>query len=168
MIRRVTRLLTEASDAVRAKGRQLLVAYVPSESQYIFALTLVIGAVCGLVAVGFHLAIGLAEHLLIDRAMHAVGWTWVAWTVVTPALGGLLAGIALVWLPEARGSGIPQVKKSFALNHGHIRFRDAVGKFAISVVQIGSGASLGREGPTVFLTASSTSTTNSHSSGLRI
>ncbi len=81
-----------------------------------------------------------------------------AWTIVSPAVGGLLAGALLTWVvPNARGSGIPQVKQAFAIEGGRIRFRDAVGKFFAAVLNIGSGASLGREGPTVQICAGATS-----------
>jgi CIC family chloride channel protein len=128
--------------------------FAPTEAQRLFALTVIIGLACGLAAVAFHLAIELADRLLIDRALSAPGHTWIAWTIVTPALGGIACGALLQYVvPEARGSGIPQVKAAFALRGRRIRFRDAVGKFALGAVQIGSGASLGREGPTVQICA---------------
>ncbi len=132
--------------------------YLPNEGQHLFALTLLVGAACGLVAVAFHLAIRGAEQLLIEHALHAPGDSWMAWTIITPTLGGLIAGAALTWLvPGARGSGIPQVKQAFATEGGRIRFRDALGKFVVGTLQIGSGASLGREGPTVQICAGATS-----------
>lgn len=152
------RLLATALG-LRARAATVLRRFLPTESQHLFALTIVVGVVCGLVAVAFHLAIKLAESLLIDRVMRpdADGW-WMIWTVVTPTVGGLLAGAALTWVvPGARGSGIPQVKTAFALEGGRIRFRDAFGKFWLSALQVGSGASLGREGPTVQICAGAAS-----------
>jgi CIC family chloride channel protein len=135
---------------LRTAARLSVRRYVAGESQHLFALTIVVGVVCGFVAVAFHLTIRAAEHLLIDRALHAPNSEWIGWTIATPCLGGLVAGILLTWLvPGARGSGIPQVKQAFAVEGGRVRFRDAVGKFFIAALQIGSGASLGREGPTV-------------------
>jgi CIC family chloride channel protein len=51
--------------------------------------------------------------------------------------------------PEARGSGIPQVKASFYLDGGRIPARVIPGKMFLTAINIGAGASLGREGPTV-------------------
>lgn len=145
-------------SALRVAARAFIRRYLPNESQHLFALTLAVGVICGLVAVAFHLAIQLAERLLIDNATHARGWSWMVWTIVTPTLGGLFAGAALTWIvPGARGSGIPQVKQAFATEGGRVRFRDAMGKFAIGSLQIGSGASLGREGPTVQICAGAAS-----------
>jgi CIC family chloride channel protein len=45
------------------------------------------------------------------------------------------------------------VKIAFAVKSGRVRARDAIGKFFIGALQLGSGSSLGREGPTVQITA---------------
>lgn len=122
----------------------------PTESQRLFALTVTIGVACGLAAVAFHFSIRFAEGLLFERAITAPGSQWIFWTVLTPALGGLAAGILLKYVfPNARGSGVPQVKIAYASREGAVRLRDATGKLIVASLQIGSGASLGREGPTV-------------------
>jgi CIC family chloride channel protein len=126
----------------------------PTEAQRLFLLTITIGAVCGLAAVAFHLSIAFVESRLIDRALDAPGHQWVAWTLLTPALGGLACGALLEFVvPNARGSGIPQVKAAFANPAAVVPLRDAIGKFFVGSLQIGSGASLGREGPTVQICA---------------
>jgi chloride channel protein, CIC family len=117
-------------------------------------VTLLVGAGCGLLAVAFHSAIVAADALLISRAQHAPGHWWVVLTLLCPAAGGLLAGLALTLaFPAARGSGIPQVKAAYAVRTERIRLRDGVAKFALCSLQLGSGASLGREGPTVHMCA---------------
>src|SRR5882672_2757949 len=55
----------------------------------------------------------------------------------------------LYYVPGARGSGVPQVKVAYASKVMKLRLRDSLGKFGIGVLQIGTGSSLGREGPTV-------------------
>lgn len=130
-----------------------LLRFAPTEAQRLFALTMLIGGMCGLAAVAFHLTIHLFETHLIERALDAPGHSWIAWTLITPAVGGLLCGALLQYVvPNARGSGIPQVKIAFSRGE-LIRARDALGKFLIGSLQIGSGASLGREGPTVQICA---------------
>jgi CIC family chloride channel protein len=100
--------------------------------------------------VAFHFAISFADHLLFARALGAAGRSWIGWAIVTPALGGIVSGVLLQYVfPNARGSGIPQVKVAYSSREGVVRLRDAVAKFFLSSLQIGSGASLGREGPTV-------------------
>lgn len=146
--------MANAPMAMRGWVRRRL----PSEAQHLFGLTLLIGVVCGVAAVAFHLAIRVAEEMLIERALTAPGSSWMIWTILTPTLGGLFAGACLTWIvPGARGSGVPQVKAAYATEGGRIKARDAVGKFVISTIQIGSGASLGREGPTAQICAGAAS-----------
>lgn len=145
--------------SLRLRWLRTEVRFLPSEQQRLFLLTIALGAVCGLAAVAFHLAIRLAEKLAIGRAMAAEGRLWIVWTTLTPALGGVAAGLALHYLvPNAAGSGIPQVKAAYASKGGRLRLRDSIGKFVISAFQIGTGASLGREGPTVHICAGLAST----------
>ena len=141
-------------DRARARIASGLGRLVPDESRHLFLVTLVTGLACGLVAVAFHLAIQLAERQLVGRALAYEGWQRATLLVLTPTLGGLVAGVLLAWVvPGARGSGIPQVKQVYALGDGRVPVRDAVGKFVVGTLQIGSGASLGREGPTVQICA---------------
>src|SRR5574338_59231 len=122
--------------------------------QRVFAFTLIVGALCGGAAVLFHLTIQAVETRIIDRAMAAPYPHWMWLTILTPTAGGLLSGALLYFLvPGARGSGIPQVKVAYAVKGGRVPFIDAAGKFLIGAVQIGTGSSLGREGPTVQICA---------------
>jgi CIC family chloride channel protein len=140
--------------AINLAALRLFLRLAPSERQRVFALTIVIGALCGLAAVAFHLAIQAAEGALIERSMAAPGTSWMFWTILTPTLGGLFSGALLSYVvPDARGSGIPQVKVAYGVKGGRMPIRVAIGKFVIGVIQIGSGASLGREGPTVQICA---------------
>lgn len=125
-----------------------------TERQRLLAVTILAGGLCGLAAVAFHLSIGWLEDLMINRANHAHGYSWIWWTILTPGIGGLIAGLGLTyWAPAAAGSGIPQVKVAFALRWGYISLRETIGKFVLCAFQIGSGASLGLEGPTVHICA---------------
>jgi chloride channel protein, CIC family len=127
---------------------------MPNERQRLLAITIVAGGVCGLAAVAFHLGVLWLYTLLIDRATAAPGHAWIWWTILTPAIGGLVAGLGLkYWVPAAAGSGIPQVKAAYTFHSGTIALKDAAGKFVLCVWQLGSGASLGLEGPTVHICA---------------
>ncbi len=126
----------------------------PSEQNRLLGLTIAVGAACGLAAVGFHLFIRLVEATFFARVASASGAQRALGLLVVPTLGALVAGVALDRLaPEARGSGIPQVKWVYAARRGRLRNRDGVAKFALSALQIGTGSSLGREGPTVQICA---------------
>ena len=131
-----------------------LVRRMPSERQRLLAVTILAGGLCGVAAVAFHLSIAWLEALFINRANSAPGYSWIVWTILTPGLGGLFVGLGLTYFaPAAAGSGIPQVKVAYALHSGLITVRETIGKFVLCAVQIGSGASLGLEGPTVQICA---------------
>lgn len=70
--------------------------------------------------------------------------------ILVPVLGG----IAVVWItrrfaPEAKGGGITDVMDAVYHREGKIRPRVAVVKTIASALSIGSGATVGREGPIV-------------------
>jgi CIC family chloride channel protein len=148
-LQRLQTLLRRAGDAAVRYSIRLS----PSEAQRTLGVTFVAGAACGILAVLFHTAILAVDRRLISAAQSASGWSWIPWTLACPTFGGLVAGLILIAFPAARGSGIPQVKAAYAVQTERIRLRDGAAKFAITALQVGAGASLGREGPTVHMCA---------------
>lgn len=131
-----------------------LLRRMPSERQRLLAVTILAGGLCGLAAVAFHSSIMGLEVLFIERANAAPGHSWIWWTILSPTIGGLVVGVGLTYFaPAAAGSGIPQVKVAYTLRHGNVTVRETIGKFVLCALQIGSGASLGLEGPTVQVCA---------------
>lgn len=125
-----------------------------SQQHRFYVLAILIGLLSGLGAVAFHQSIYWAEHNLIYRASGIAGWKGILALILLPTAGGLVVGFLIkFWAPEAAGSGIPQTKAAYYLKFGRIRFRAALGKFVLGTISIGSGASLGREGPTVQISA---------------
>lgn len=57
--------------------------------------------------------------------------------------------LARNFAPEAKGQGVPEVMDALSYGEGVIRPIVAVVKSLASAVAIGSGASLGREGPII-------------------
>src|SRR5579871_4708525 len=114
------------------------------EDKVLLFLTLIIGAVVGLVIAGF---IYVTEDLG-SRMYPAGGAAWRR--VLIPTAGSLLTGFLLSrYFPNARGSGIPQTKAALFLRDGFIKFRTVVGKFSCCTISLASGIALGREGPSV-------------------
>ncbi len=70
--------------------------------------------------------------------------------LVVPVLGGLLYGpLVYRFAPEARGHGVPEVMLAVHSDEGRIRARVPIVKSLASALCIGSGGSVGREGPIV-------------------
>jgi CIC family chloride channel protein len=118
------------------------------EDTTLLFLTLVIGALVGLVVVAF---IFLTERLGARLyPAGASGWR----RLLVPVTGALLSGILLHrYFAAARGSGIPQTKTSMFLQDGHIPMSIVLGKFGCSSLSLASGIALGREGPSVQIGA---------------
>jgi CIC family chloride channel protein len=117
----------------------------------IFPLVLgsVIGLGGGLGAIAFRkLVTATGEGFRLLR--EAPVWdSWVA-IPVTVALGGLLVGtITRFFAREVKGHGVPEVMSAVAKNRGIIRMRVVLAKAIASALSIGSGGSVGREGPIV-------------------
>lgn len=73
-----------------------------------------------------------------------------AWRIAIPAAGGALVGPLIYFFArEARGHGIPEVMKAVAIRGGVIRARIVGVKALASALSIGTGGSVGREGPIV-------------------
>ncbi|MCP5071102.1 MAG: CBS domain-containing protein [bacterium] len=67
-----------------------------------------------------------------------------------PAIGGLIVGpLVYFFAREAKGHGVPEVMHAVALRGGVIRPRIVAAKTIASAISIGSGGSVGREGPIV-------------------
>lgn len=70
--------------------------------------------------------------------------------ILVPTVGGLLVGLLVFYFArEAKGHGVPEVMEAVALQGGRIRPIVAVIKALASSLCIGSGGSVGREGPIV-------------------
>lgn len=124
-------------------------------SEGLLIIAIFISLASGSAAVLLHRGIELIAHLfhILGGGLHGI-WRQPA-LVLTPAIGGLGVGLFLHYLvPEARGSGMPQVKLDLMMRRGQIPFKVAVGKFFATSLAVGSGASVGREGPTVQICAS--------------
>lgn len=118
------------------------------EDQLALVLSLMIGAVVGLVVVAFILLTGrLAAHIY---PAGSAGWRRIA----APVLGALITGWFLArHFPGARGSGIPQTKAALLIEDGFISMRTVLAKFFLCCGSLASGIALGREGPSVHVGA---------------
>nr|WP_294849973.1 chloride channel protein [uncultured Sphingomonas sp.] len=119
-------------------------------------LATVVGAVLlGLVALVFAKAGDVAQHLFA-MVVHQIWWLPI---ILTPAIFAGVAWVTVRFVPEARGSGIPQViaasrsptsKASATL----VSLKAGFAKLLLTLAILLGGGSAGREGPTVQVSAS--------------
>jgi CIC family chloride channel protein len=124
-----------------------------------FLLALLVGVGAGLGAVVFRYLVFFFTWLATGHdefgqagyvGSSHLPWLGLGFFVVIPAIGGLLYGpLIYKWAREARGHGVPEVMVAVADNGGRIRWQVAVVKSLASALCIGSGGSVGREGPIV-------------------
>ena len=125
-------------------------------------LAIALGAVAGAGAYAFRLLIALFHNALLlgrfsihyDTNVHTPASPWGPFVVLAPAL----AAVVVVFLvehfaPEARGHGVPEVMDAIHYNRGRIRPVVAAVKSFASALSIGSGGSVGREGPIIQIGA---------------
>ena len=121
-------------------------------------LSVLVGVVAGFGAVVFRGLIGLFHNLLFlgrfsfayNANVHTPASPWGPLVILVPVLGA--AGVAFVvkkFAPEARGHGVPEVIDAIYYNRGRIRPVVALIKSLASALSIGSGGSVGREGPII-------------------
>ncbi len=79
--------------------------------------------------------------------------------ILVPTMGGLIVGPIIHFLArEAKRSGVPEVMQSVLIRGGYIRPRVALIKAITTSITIGTGGSVGREGPIVQIGSSIGST----------
>lgn len=119
-----------------------------SESSIILITALVVGIGAGLGAVVFRLLIDGVEWLAFEGLGGLLQGIAPFHLLIIPALGGLIFGpMIYLWAREAKGHGVPEVMEAVALRGGRIRPQVAVVKALASSICIGTGGSVGREGP---------------------
>lgn len=133
-----------ASSFWRSPLRRWTAIVQDREEQVFLALTLLIGALVGLLVVAFI----LITERFGARLYPAGGAPWRR--LVVPVVGSLGMGYLLFrFFPNARGSGVPQTKAALYAQGGRITLRTVIGKFFCTSVTLASGIPLGREGPAV-------------------
>jgi chloride channel protein, CIC family len=133
----------------------------------LWALSILVGIVAGLGAVAFRALIAILHNLLFlsklsatyDANIHTPPGPWGPFVILVPVVGAL--GVVFLvknFAPEAKGHGVPEVMDAVYHRRGIIRPVVSVVKALASALSIGSGASIGREGPIIQIGSSFGST----------
>jgi chloride channel protein, CIC family len=126
-----------------------------------------VGVVAGLGAYVFRELIGFVHNVLFlgkfvfeyDANLFTPASPWGAGVILVPIVGAVVVTFLVVnFAPEAKGHGVPEVMDAIYYGEGKIRPVVALVKSLASAFAIGSGASVGREGPIVQIGSSFGST----------
>ncbi|RLB43587.1 MAG: hypothetical protein DRH30_02900 [Deltaproteobacteria bacterium] len=128
-----------------------------SENAYPLVLASFVGALTGFGAIGFRKLLEAITRLSFGSGSVLDGARLLSWPVrlILPAVGLVLAWGLTQWLAkEAKGHGVPEVMEAVALKGGRIRSRVMLVKTLASSITIGTGGSVGREGPIIQIGSS--------------
>jgi H+/Cl- antiporter ClcA/CBS domain-containing protein len=126
---------------------QLINRFQPSSETVVLFLAVLIGGSTGMGIVTFHYLIQLINNFMLENLMGQIG-IWGAWTLAAvPTLGGIIVGL-MRWRTQDFGPGLSSL---IAVSQGKEAKKPLrpVTKMIAAAVSIGSGASLGPEGPSV-------------------
>jgi chloride channel protein, CIC family len=154
--------VTAAATSTGDRASRLVVSattWLRESRAGLFVIAAIVGVGSGLGAVAFRYLIYFFTWLATGRSQFGQGgyvgsshlpWLGLAFFVLIPAAGGLIYGPLIYrYAREARGHGVPEVMVAVAENGGRIRPQVSVVKAVASALCIGTGGSVGREGPIV-------------------
>ena len=120
------------------------------EDQFFLFLAVLIGIFSGLAVVCFRIAIDWTQLALLGSSLAPPPLR----VVLVPSVTGLaVAFLVLKVFPQARGSGVNQIKAALYISNGYVPFKSVIGKFITCALAIGSGQSLGPEDPSLHMGA---------------
>ncbi|MEJ2103344.1 MAG: chloride channel protein [Ignavibacteriaceae bacterium] len=116
----------------------------------IFAV--IIGALAGLASVVFHDSIEFFNQIFFEQTAEGLFFLGAAAVIVLPAIGMFIQSVMIRFSPKiAEKKGVSEVIKSVALRGGYIPLRTTIFHFIAPVICIGSGGTVGPEGPAAQL-----------------
>ncbi|MDB6065776.1 MAG: Chloride channel protein [Pedosphaera sp.] len=128
-----------------------------SEEAFHLVLAGGVGVIGGLVNLGFHACVNISQKIFLgsEGDLPTLAEQLNPWhRLLIPAIGGLLAGMVLFWGLRLVGKqGSSNILEVVATSDGRLPLRTALVKAISSMLSIGSGASIGREGAITQLAA---------------
>jgi CIC family chloride channel protein len=119
-------------------------------------LAVLVGLVAGFAAILFKLMIQFFQNLFwnAESIISAVANQPWYLTILIPAAGALIISPIIYYgAREAKGHGVPEIMESLVFRGGRIRTKVVAIKALASSICIGSGGSVGREGPIVQISS---------------
>ena len=129
-----------------------------TEHTFMIVVAIIIGVVAGFSAIGIRALIKFFSQISFpgpgNLLQNIINTPWYL-ILIIPVIGGIIVGPLIYYFaPEAKGHGVPEVMQAILLKGGKIRGRVAVIKTIASAITIGTGGSVGREGPIIQIGSS--------------
>ncbi|WP_268995472.1 chloride channel protein [Microvirga roseola] len=145
------RLFGFVSDLIRPN----LLAFLGERQILVWAASLVVGALAASASVLFRLAISVVQLPWLGTMSErvAIAAQSVSWPVIllTPAIGGLVVGGLLTFIPSRRAGGPADVIEAQAFGRPRLDLFHGLTSALAAAVTLGTGGSAGREGPAIHL-----------------
>jgi len=127
------------------------------DTLYLGFLALIVGVMAGYGALLLRFGIEWVSRVWTGESTWSEAIGQAPWQIFlfAPVVGGLIVGwINTRWLPSDQARVIPGVIEALSVRGGKTTARKTGGELVSNIVSVGSGASMGREAPTVALGAS--------------
>jgi CIC family chloride channel protein len=137
------------------KYLKILLSYLQtSETIFLLLFANIIGIGSGFGAILFRWLIGFFQNLFFTQGQHLLSFMGSYYVLIIPAIGGIVVGLLIYFISsETKGHGVPEVMLAVATAGSKIRPRVAAMKALVSSICIGSGGSVGREGPIIQISS---------------
>jgi CIC family chloride channel protein len=110
--------------------------------------SILIGIAAGLASVFFHFSIEFFNSIFFGKTAEGLFFLGAAVVIIIPAIGMIIQSIMIFSFPEiSQKRGVMDVIKAVALRGGLIPLRTTIFHFIAPVISIGSGGTVGPEGP---------------------
>lgn len=153
MRRFAQRLLSLLSDLVRPN----LLAFLNERQPLVWVAALAVGLLAAWASVAFRLGINAVQIPWLGTMSERVASSAraLSWPVIllAPALGGIIVGLLLTFIPGRRAGGPADVIEAQALGSHRLSLRGGLLGALAAALTLGSGGSAGREGPVIHLGA---------------
>lgn len=119
-----------------------------SDSAILISTAILVGIGSGLGAVLFTFLIEFVQKIAFEDSLRFLGSIQPWHLIIIPTIGALITGpIIYMFAREAKGHGVPEVMLAVALRGGKIKPQVGIVKAITSAICIGTGGSVGSEGP---------------------
>ncbi len=118
----------------------------------IIIYSIIIGIATGLGSVLFHEAIEYFNKVFFEKTASGFFFLGAFAVILLPVLGMLIQAVMIYSFPErAKRKGVAEVIKAVSMRNGFISFKTTIFNFLAPVICIGSGNTVGPEGPAALI-----------------